>query len=814
MSAEANKTAEAATPAAPSASQSPRALLGRLLAWAGVHRRRALLVAFACLLSLVGAVAAWLGLSGHGRKLDAPTLQPALAALDRGVYDEAHRLADAYQRAVPEDDTGGPDFVRGAAIARRVDASASDLKSNYFREAARLLTAARSRGFPHGRETEGLYLLGKSLYGSGQLTACRPVLREALKLNPRFDPELRYLLAEAYLADNPPNPALADEENRLAQDDRPPPEWLARLKVQHARILLAQGKSDESLEVLKALPPREAASGETLVVRGQILTMQARDLWARVKDPEARERARRKTEEAIDALRAAQGADTLATDVSRRAMYLVGMCLMDSGDTPGAIAEFQRARRIFAGTPEAAAATFAEAELLRAAGNPEAIELYLKTLRTLDPNSYSNSWLPLDALRRRLLGAFQGYSRSEDFAACAQLAAASYPLVSKPQAVELQAENQATWGRILLAKADAAGPDKADALRREGRMHLRLAGEDFATLAELVRVERRYTEDLWNSAQAYLAGRDYLRAGQMAEKYLQEESRRRQAEGLTLLGEALLAQGRLDEAVKRLDECVRLHPREAASFRARLLAAQAYVEKGDHGRAETLLRENLQADLLTPASTEWRESLFDLGTLLHDTGRYEAAVARLDEAAQRYPHSPRAATARWLAADCQRQRGLALKNALPSIIVESTRRDQTRQATHALEDALSRFRALRESLLHAQSSAALREPDALVLRNCEFAAGEVLAALGRDEEAARAYVQAVQQHPQSASSLEAYLEMARAYLRLGRAAEARGAAEQARLLLGRVKSDAALAATTSRDRKEWTETLDALTSNP
>ena len=64
---------------------------------------------------------------------------------------------------------------------------------------------------------------------------------------------------------------------------------------------------------------------------------------------------------------------------------------------------------------------------------------------------------------------------------------------------------------------------------------------------------------------------------------------------------------------------------------------------------------------------------------------------------------------------------------------------------------------------------------------------------------------------QKGAALEAYLQMIEAYRRLGRGAEARGAAEQAKLVLGRLKSDAAVAETTTRDRRQWTELLEELT---
>ena len=56
---------------------------------------------------------------------------------------------------------------------------------------------------------------------------------------------------------------------------------------------------------------------------------------------------------------------------------------------------------------------------------------------------------------------------------------------------------------------------------------------------------------------------------------------------------------------------------------------------------------NLTGGSLTPASPEWRDSLFALGQLLHDSGRYEQAIAKLEEAVIRYPNAPQALMARY-----------------------------------------------------------------------------------------------------------------------------------------------------------------------
>ena len=100
-----------------------------------------------------------------------------------------------------------------------------------------------------------------------------------------------------------------------------------------------------------------------------------------------------------------------------------------------------------------------------------------------------------------------------------------------------------------------------------------------------------------------------------------------------------------------------------------------------------LLRENLNADLLTPASTEWRESLFDLGNLLATEHRYAEAIARLEEAVARYPNSPRTAESLYLVADAYLRMARGIQELLPQALVENTRLLRTRQMNEALHEA-------------------------------------------------------------------------------------------------------------------------------
>src|SRR5262249_37944508 len=156
---------------------------------------------------------------------------------------------------------------------------------------------------------------------------------------------------------------------------------------------------------------------------------------------------------------------------------------------------------------------------------------------------------------------------------------------------------------------------KASETLQEGRALMRKSGRIFAELAALEFSTRRYPDDLWQAAQSYLEGQNFSAAVRVFDEYMKNELRARRPLARVGTGQALLALGRFDDALAVLKECIEYFPEDASSYRARWLAAKAYVEKGDAAAAEKLLRENLNGEHLTPASKEWRDSLFTLGRL-------------------------------------------------------------------------------------------------------------------------------------------------------------------------------------------------------
>ena len=807
-----------------------RKLAGSGRAWAGwatANRLRAGLVLGACLVSVAGVVLAGLMIMGERSAGKDATLERALDALDGRAFFEARQLAEKLQErdGLSIGELGGPVFVLGAVSAYEAEDSWSKERTRYLLLAARYLEEARDRGFPPGREAEGLYLLGKSLYLGGQIPSSRPVLLSALPLNPHLETEIHRLLAGAYLNDANPMLEKALSENGLYLADR---QISAADRhdglLQRVRILLQMDNTPECLAALNQIPLDARNRSEAIIMRGRVLMHEARTLKNKP-EPTAEDQlqARQKYEAAIRALREAQGADTLGTQATRKSMYLIGVCYMELGDDRAALALFARTRTLHADTPEGFAAGLQEAELSRRLGRDEdALLGYRRILGAVtDPENFSNPWIALDELRFRMLDAYQHYVGTQNFEICLQLTRSFYPLFSREQTLALAAEVHRSWGRSLLSQAEQLSPEKAQTSRHLGRAQLRTAGSVYARLARLLLATRQYPDELWNSAQCYLQGQDYTHAIRVLQEYLQNEPYRRHPEALVQLGEAYLSLGRADEASEHFEECIESYPHDVAAYRARLLDSRTHLEQGNLEEAEKLLEKNLVGELLTPEAPEWRDSLFALGELLYVDHRYEEAIDHLDKFVRRYaPEGSQTLKAskdtvlqaRYLTADAYRRSAREIEEKLAEEPSQTGRVVYARRIHELYTAALDGYRRIWTQLKDRQDTIELAPLEKSVLRNCYFAIGDVEFAMKQYEAAIKTYSTATDRYQNEPEVLEAFVQIAHAYRKLDEPVKARAALEQAKVVLARMRSEQPFIETTNYDRQQWEQRLDWLSN--
>jgi tetratricopeptide (TPR) repeat protein len=812
------KKADQASPGRLSARLAEAAgVMKRLLRWTLGHPLQAGVILGIVLVPVLPIVVVQITLN---RRLPKPVviaeLDQAFVALDDGDYSLVGQIIEGLgiERPLTVEELRAKPFLLGVAADHDADRLLGKRQRRLRTLAARYLNEARILGFPPGREGEGMYLLGKDLYESGQAEESVHVLTEALEYAEDRHAEIQRLLYSAYLDLPEPNfhQALAHNSEYLAET-KLSPDQRQRALIDRSRIEFGLGEYPACRQTLEKLSPDLPGQSQAAIVRALLLEQEGRALSgeeARLADTPA---ARDKLREAIDLLKRLPAHTVDVESSGSEISFLLGRLTLGMGDDQGGLEKLRRTQLRWPTTESGFAAGFAFGQRLQSLGrDADAIAAYRAALETIDAETeFRNRWLPLDEARETILDAYQECLRRHDFELAIELARACGGVFNPTRSLQLEAQAEGQWGRHLLA-VDPLLPD-AQKKSSRGRQRLRKSGHLYRRLAEMRVASREYPDDLYDAAEADLAGHDYVSATAMFRKYLSVEARKRRPHALLALGEALLSEGKPAEALEALQECIDFHQRDAAVFQARLLASEAYLATGQKDAkeaAEKLLLDNLDGEALSPASTEWRDSLFALGRLLYESGRYREAITRLEEATTRYPNAVASEEASYLAAESYRRSARDVQRQEVQEATAEGRLARRREWEQLLEAGLARYEQELNAILVRQERQPLTRLEEIILRNCFFARGDILFDLGRYQEAIQAYASATNRYQQNPEVLQAYVQIAACYRRLGQTAEARSTLEQAKYALKHLADGVSFEDTSNYNRQEWGQLLDTL----
>lgn len=329
----------------------------------------------------------------------------------------------------------------------------------------------------------------------------------------------------------------------------------------------------------------------------------------------------------------------------------------------------------------------------------------------------------------------------------------------------------------------------------------------FEELARRRFATSRYPDEVWQSAEAYFRGQSYTQAIRMFNEYLRNEPVRRNAQALLRLGQARLALRDLEGGMAALEECIELHPEDATVYRARLDAAKAYRDVDDPRRAELMLLANLDDPGQSPASNEWRDSLFELGHLLYDEGRYPEAIERLQEGVERYPEAAQARLATYLMGNCYR---MVAEKPLEDLDTAQTINEREKAAAMAQEYLLKAYEYLEAVRKQLSSAGETNTLELAMLRNCYMFEGDVLFDLGRVENSPQRFSDAMAAYSNVSTLyhdhpfvLEPLVQIAACQRRLNQKVEARLRVKNAIEFLERMPPGIDFRETTNLTRNEW-----------
>ncbi|WP_157731710.1 tetratricopeptide repeat protein [Thermogutta terrifontis] len=752
---------------------------------------------------VIGSVVVVAGLGGlawwwlTGKPEDGATaLFEAVDAQDWPTVHEMAAKALADKRADPE-------LLRAALFAQLVAYTAeADRQTGTERHRMLLLAAqfgdqATIVGLPPGREADGLFTLGRTLHYLSRFAESRKYLREAAKLDSQKQPRVNWLMAESHLLDPEGNRQEALRFNQaflltpgldaLSQNAG----WL-----QQARIHLALGSPDAAEESLKHLTPKGVNSSEAYLVRGQIALLRAQKL-VQNKESNRKEEFLKYINEARASFERVKS-DALGDESARaKAAYLLGVILNLGEDYDGAMAAWERCCSEFPDYPESWAARFQIARLNHRLGRHDRTvdELANCIQKMVDAERFLNPWISKEDIRQTVDQVWLDCLDKKLFSLCLKLANGMEGVFTPELVYSLRAKTYIAWGEYLESSKPEDGTTEDN--KALARRYFRLAGDDLTRLARFRAATRFYTEDLWQAADYYYRGGSYTRASRVLREYLRNEARRRNPQALLRLGECLLAMGKPDDALRVLYECIEFHSKDAASYKARLWAAYAHMEKGEYDKAEAVLVENLAGEL-APTSLEWRDSLFTVGTLYFRLGRDREALEKLEEAVRRYPQDRRVPEARYFLAELYLRAAVAKASSQPNIPAM-----QSALTRDLLQSALEELQVIQKELDSQWDRGGTTPATQKLLRNVYFALGDVLYRLGRFGDAINTYVTLTNRLQSEPEVLDAYMQMARCYRAMGRTREAQTTLQQAKIMLNRLPPDVALEKSTPFSREEW-----------
>ncbi|MCG3180685.1 MAG: hypothetical protein BIFFINMI_03048 [Phycisphaerae bacterium] len=367
--------------------------------------------------------------------------------------------------------------------------------------------------------------------------------------------------------------------------------------------------------------------------------------------------------------------------------------------------------------------------------------------------------------------------------------------VKQMQAVALQRlafehKKQADHVRGLIASGRLPADRKSEVDRFSSMAHetLLMAAEAYLQAAYMETASEKAGNDLHDAWFCFDQAGEIQRAIAVLKKFVAEHpaDQQRIAQAIFNLGKAYQAAGLCDNAIEQYQRLVDQFAKSPDANKAQVPMAQCYKSLGQLDKAETIIRALLADDqTFSPDSEEYTEALFELGRLKYEQADYREAIARLDEALQRYPDNPQALYARYYLADSYRRSGLVLDDAITSAKTPLEKRRLTdtraawlRQGRALFDQVILAFEALRQG-----SEKPLGELDWLYMRNSHFFRADCMFALGDYDEAIRLYDRAAMEYHDQPEALSAYVRIITCYVLLDRPEQARTANERARWLL-------------------------------
>jgi tetratricopeptide (TPR) repeat protein len=325
--------------------------------------------------------------------------------------------------------------------------------------------------------------------------------------------------------------------------------------------------------------------------------------------------------------------------------------------------------------------------------------------------------------------------------------------------------------------------------------------------------DRGYGDSMWRGVELYDRAGNLQRVISALELFVAERPDDALApDALLRLGRAYQMGGMFDRAIGALQRNQMRYPQSLAAAKSAVPLAQAYVAQGpqSYAKAETVLLGVLDNNpLLTPESAEFRAALLEIAQLYYRTGKFEQAIARLEESIQRYPDDADMGQILFLMADSYRKSAGLLDAHLSTATASAEGGGaQAAEAGKARRERLVQARLLYDRVIEIyRESPPGDETGVIHQKLSHFYRADCLFDLGEFEEAIRLYDAAAFRYQNDPSSLAAFVQIVNAYCAMEKLDEARTANERAKWMLRRMPAEAFGEGAFSMPKGHWEQWL-------
>ncbi len=505
-----------------------------------------------------------------------------------------------------------------------------------------------------------------------------------------------------------------------------------------------------------------------------------------------------------------------------RAEVLLARIVQSRGDLEEARDRFAGLVDRFPASPVQAMALLGLGETEADLGHlPESLSAYRTLVDLLPRMSGSGEVTPKDA-DASIGQRWSARSVAGDFASALEYARLSVDCYAQatvsPEVVRRLAEtlrakaDQTLTGKTAGSEGETRSPEPEPA--EQARHEFVLAAHEFARHAKLAIVgdPESASQSLWDSGDCYDRAGDLGEAIRQFTEYLQ--ARRgdpRQLAAKYRLARCYQARGDLVTAIGLYEDIIKGSPSSDEALRSYVPLALSYEARGKDGdaqQAEERLLALLDGKMLQPDAPEFQRALIELGRLYVAERRYPEAIARIEEALERYPGIPETTRLRFGLAEAQRRSADEIDQLLRQAMPLAERQQMVRLREMRLRAALDLYEAVRSEIEQSDNHHR-SELEALILRNASLYRGDCAFDLADYERAIRFYDAAAQRYSDDPASLVAMVQIVNCYVALEKWGEARTAHERARDRLKSLPETAWAAGRTPMDRRHWERWLES-----